>query len=40
MLAARGVGGRLTVPATVTDLDPASNHALETAYERWRGAIR
>jgi len=40
VLAARGVGGQLTVPATVTDLVPATDDALESAYERWRGAIR
>jgi xylulokinase len=40
MLAARGVGGRLTVPATVTDLVPSPDDALASAYERWLAAIR
>ena len=40
VLAARGVGGRLTVPATVTDLVPAPDDALESAYERWLRAIQ
>jgi xylulokinase len=40
VLAARGVGGRLTIPATVTDLIPAPDGALASAYERWLGAIR
>jgi xylulokinase len=40
VLAARGVGGQLTVPATVTDLVPSPNDALKSAYERWLGAIR
>jgi xylulokinase len=40
MLAARGVGGRLTVPATVTDLVPSPDDALESAYERWLAVIR
>jgi len=40
VLAARGVGGRLTVPAIVTDLVPSPDDALESAYERWLAAIR
>ncbi|HJU98554.1 MAG TPA: FGGY family carbohydrate kinase [Jiangellaceae bacterium] len=40
VLAARAVGGQLTVPATVTDLVPAPDEALASAYERWLGAIR
>jgi xylulokinase len=40
LLAARGVGGGLTVPATVTNLAPAPDDALESAYERWLRAIR
>jgi xylulokinase len=40
VLAARGVGDRLAVPATVTELVPAPDVALASAYERWLGAIR
>jgi xylulokinase len=40
VLAARGVGARLTVPAIVTDLVPSPDDALESAYERWLAAIR
>jgi xylulokinase len=40
MLAARGVGARLTVPGIVTDLVPSADDALESAYERWLAAIR
>jgi xylulokinase len=40
MLAARGVGSQLTVPATVTRLVPSPNNALESAYERWLKAIQ
>jgi xylulokinase len=40
VLAARGVGARLTVPAIVTDLVPSADDAIESAYERWLAAIR
>jgi xylulokinase len=35
VLAARGVGERLPVPATMTRLDPSRDDALESAYRRW-----
>jgi xylulokinase len=35
VLAARGVGERLPVPATITNLDPSPDDALESAYRRW-----
>lgn len=40
VLAARGIGHQITVPATITDLTPADSPALDTAYERWLEAIR
>jgi xylulokinase len=35
VLAARGVGEQLPVPATITNLDPSPDEALESAYRRW-----